>query len=409
MKIAILTSGFAPVPAVDSGAVEQLTSYLIFDNEKSQDIQFDVYTIADKRLNTITLKNTKIIQININKLLLFIEKNINRIYRKLQIHKTFSIYNIKLLKLLKSRNEGYDVIVFENLMDIIFEIEKIKISNTCILHLHNDLNNTSKTIAMGKKFNELNSKIIGVSNYIINSYIEKTNASEKNCAVLHNCIDKSVYNDIINKFELEKLRKRMGLKSNDFILLYVGRINEEKGIRELINAFSKIQNNDIKLMICGGTWGSEFKNNKFLNYLLEVLDKKVDDVIFTGYINSEDLKNYYYISDIVIIPSKVQEAFGMVMLEAGIIGKPIIATKSGGMVEILDDKSVIFVENDENLSISLEKMINEAYEHKDKLEDMGMRARKKILESNDFDRENYYNQFMTIVKNHYNNNVQKNK
>lgn len=74
MKIAILTSGFAPVPAVDSGAVEQLTSYLIFDNEKSQDIQFDVYTIADKRLNTITLKNTKIIQININKLLLFIEK-----------------------------------------------------------------------------------------------------------------------------------------------------------------------------------------------------------------------------------------------------------------------------------------------------------------------------------------------
>lgn len=408
MKIAILTSGFAPVPAVDSGAVEQLTSYLVFDNEKSRDIQFDVYTIADERLNVIKLNNTKIIQINTNKLLSIIEKNINRIYRKLKIHKTFSIYNIKLLKLLKEKNESYDVVIFENLMDLIFEIEKINISKTYVLHLHNDLNNTSKTIDMGKKFNELNTKIIGVSNYIIKSYIEKTGACIENCAVLHNCIDKTAHNNF-NEFEINKIRKKIGLEYDDFTLLYVGRINEEKGIHKLIEAFSKIKNNNIKLIVCGGTWGSEFKHNKFFNDLLKILDEKVSDVIFTGYINSEDLKKYYYISDVVIIPSTVQEAFGMVMLEAGIIGKPIIATKSGGMVEILDNTSAIFVENDEYLSIRLEKLINEVYEHKEEIKNVGVLARKKIVESNDFDRKEYYDKFITIVINHYCHYTQKNK
>ena len=86
-KMAIITSGFAPVPAIKGGAVEALTTLLIDQNEEQHLFNIDLYTIADDKLDEICYQSTKIIQIPVNRAEHFIEKVINKIFRVVKLNK----------------------------------------------------------------------------------------------------------------------------------------------------------------------------------------------------------------------------------------------------------------------------------------------------------------------------------
>lgn len=394
-KVAILTSGFAPVPAVDNGAVEMLTTFLIDDNEKDNVYNFDVYTIADSRLDELNYKNTKIIQIKLRNIEKQYERVINGLRRRMGIKKLISFYNKKLIKLLK--NNKYDILIFENSMDLIDLILSKKIISNYVLHLHNDLNDSSKTPRMAQRFIDNKATIICVSDYIKRSVISKTIGCEKQCKVLYNCIDfekKQEYNMINKKSEKEKLL----LRDEDFVLLFVGRLNKEKGILELAKAFNRVKNKRIKLIVCGGTWGSEFRENSFVKQVRQAFGERINDVIFTGYIKNEEMLKYYSIADCVIIPSIVQESFGMVMLESVIYEKPIIATKSGGMVEIVSKDNALWVNIDNDIDINIANMIEYAYGHEDVIKNNANNAYQEILNKKCFYRENYLKRMNEIIE-----------
>ncbi len=121
-------------------------------------------------------------------------------------------------------------------------------------------------------------------------------------------------------------------------ILFVGRLVERKGVEYLIRAFNDVVKEIDALLIIIGD-GSERTRLENLARELGVADW----VKFTGYIPSQELKDYYENCDIFVLPAIVDkrgdtEGLGVVLLEAMSYKKPVIASRVGGIVDIVKDR-----------------------------------------------------------------------
>lgn len=114
------------------------------------------------------------------------------------------------------------------------------------------------------------------------------------------------------------------------VVIYVGRLDKEKGIDYLIKAAKKIP---AEIFILGG---GDYKEN------LEKLSKdlKTTNVHFLGYFGKEyvkELREFYQRADVVVVPSTVKEALGFVILEAMACSTPVVASNIGGIPNVVKD------------------------------------------------------------------------
>ncbi|KKI00371.1 hypothetical protein EO95_13935 [Methanosarcina sp. 1.H.T.1A.1] len=119
------------------------------------------------------------------------------------------------------------------------------------------------------------------------------------------------------------------------IILFVGqlrRTHTHKGVDYLIQAFDKVSKikKDVYLIIVG-------KGDMIPIYQKMCEDLNISDkVIFSGFIEEKELIEYYRGSDIIVLPStRITEGFGMVLIEGGACGKPVIGTKVGGIQYVI--------------------------------------------------------------------------
>lgn len=124
------------------------------------------------------------------------------------------------------------------------------------------------------------------------------------------------------------LREELGYSDDDFIVLYAGRLNEEKGVQDLIKAVKKIDNPDIKILIAG-----EGNYRKKLEAMSKPLGKRVQ---YVGGIDYQEMPRYYAASDLFVLPS-YWEVQPLTCIEAMACGTPVIATKIGGVPEVVTD------------------------------------------------------------------------
>lgn len=159
---------------------------------------------------------------------------------------------------------------------------------------------------------------------------------------------------------------------NENKLLFVGRLQLEKGIDYLIRAMPEILKHFPKttLDIVGAGDKKEFL--KRLVYTLDI-GKNVN---FIGSIRHNKLQSYYSNSCLVIMPSVSSESFGLVGVEAMSSGRPVIATRVGGIPEWLDDCKTGYLVEPGNSKQIAEKVIKLLSDRK-LLEQMGKNARKK--------------------------------
>lgn len=117
------------------------------------------------------------------------------------------------------------------------------------------------------------------------------------------------------------------------ILLFVGRLNRLKGVRYLINALPIILKKFpcANLVIIGS--GSEKSRLKSLVYDLGLKEK----VFFWGSLSNKELPYYYSQADVFILPS-LSEGMGISALEAMSSGCPVVATRIGGLPDVIKDK-----------------------------------------------------------------------
>lgn len=170
-------------------------------------------------------------------------------------------------------------------------------------------------------------------------------------------INLNKFNVPVSKF---KVKKQLGW-DNEFVILFVGRLIEEKGLFELLDS-AKNWNKSIYLKIIGSGPLESIVREKLSN-----------NVEFIGAISQDRLPLYYGGSDILIVPSTSEEGFGRVILESLACGTPVIGASRGAIPDALDSSvgSLIDV-SIENIKHSVEYF----YINRNKLDKLKRNCRK---------------------------------
>jgi len=132
-----------------------------------------------------------------------------------------------------------------------------------------------------------------------------------------------------------KCKKEFGFEDK-FVVLFVGRLLEIKGIRVLIEvAMGLADVKDILFVFVGdGPLANEVR----------MASNNLGNIVYVGKVENRELTPYYNAADVVIVPSLYEEGFGRVILEALSCGTPVIASNRGGIPETLDGSVGILVE-----------------------------------------------------------------
>jgi len=239
--------------------------------------------------------------------------------------------------------------------------------------------------------------VIGCSDYITKTIRCHFPEFAKRCETAYNGVD---INRFIGKYDHNQT-KQNGAKR----LLFVGRVSPEKGLHILLNAFQKVVKRypQAQLEIVGPTrvpLPQEFlatlsddekvshlasfyhgsSGRSYFSYLhRQVISLNIaNNVTFTGFVPNLQVINNYQNADILVNPS-FSEAFGMSLIEAMACQVPVVATRVGGMTEIVEDgKTGILVEPGD--APALAKAILHFLSDEDLRSSMGRTARKRAVE-----------------------------
>jgi len=159
------------------------------------------------------------------------------------------------------------------------------------------------------------------------SWVLKAVHPERIC-VIPNGVPGEIFDNSIDPLPF---RKKYGLEGTP-VILYLGRLIGKKGVEHLLTAAPLIlKKYRVKILIVGPDGGKKKMLMELSGNLC--LDK---DVIFAGELSEEDKLQAIACSDMLILPSK-KEAQGIVLLEAQAMGKPVIATRQGGIPYFIKD------------------------------------------------------------------------
>lgn len=339
MKIAILTSGILPVPSVQGGAVENLIDFYLEYNDKHKIHDITVYSIYNKKTDNHPAHASLVNHyhyIDMNSLWAKIKRFI---FLHTSYKQNISLNNYYIEFYFEQaakhlRNCYYDVIILENRPSYALKLRNITTAKL-VYHLHNE--KLTISTPSYQEIYDAASQIICVSDYI-SKKVKSINPQDTKCLTVYNGIDLHAFSS-----PRHITRIYVGLSDDDFVIIYSGRINSEKGIMELTEAISRITNYpNIKLLIIGSSfYGNVTTEDVFTKELRKKTELIKDKIRFTGYIPYKDVPAYLKLADIAVVPSMWEEAFGLTVLEAMAVGLPLITTRSGGIPEICENAAII--------------------------------------------------------------------
>jgi len=194
----------------------------------------------------------------------------------------------------------------------------------------------------GKFLLKNSTKLIALTEDHIQQYTERGGEPGK-IRIIPNAIELDKYK---NKNSNQNTLDKYGIDKKDKVLLFVGRIDEYKGVQDIIEALPAIsaEYTDIKLVVVGRDYGYKGELEK-LRDKLNVRDK----VIFAGSVPEKELIELYRRADIFILPSRM-EGFGIVLLEAMASGILCIAYSIPSVRKVIkNNENGVLVKNEKEL------------------------------------------------------------
>ena len=412
MKLVFITSGFLPIPATKGGAVENLVVNILNENEKNKKLKIEILSIYEKSAEQEAKKykyaTFKFIKVGflvkiLDKLIFLIAKNIlkksnSQSYRYIVQR---LLYLNKCSKILK--NGCYDKVILENhptqFLALKWRKNYLKYADNYYYHSHNEFSGTYGCLDIIKK----TKKFICVSKYIKNVTSNYLKMDKNKFVVLRNCINYELFSKQISESEKNKLKNKYGIKNDEKILLFTGRIVPEKGVMELLKALEKVKYDKYKLLIIGSALNELKTKTTYQSEIERTVKNLQDKVIFTGFVKYDEIHKFYSIADIAVLPSIWDDPAPLTIIEALVSGLPIITTNSGGIPEYAKDGSAIILDRInnnliENLSNEIDNLLIDA----GKRENMS-KVSKKVSE--DLTTGKYYYNFYNIFESSFYKNV----
>jgi glycosyltransferase involved in cell wall biosynthesis len=208
-----------------------------------------------------------------------------------------------------------------------------------------------------------------IKNYVDKNYLHLEKLENKEIRVVHRGVDINYFSDDnVSKSRVTDLISKWNLPEDKKIILLPARITAWKGHEFLISALAKVKNPNFFCAMVGGVFGHEQFATKIEQQIKE--NNLQGKVKLVG--EAKDMPAAYLVSDIVISSSIRPEAFGRVAIEAGSMGRVIIATNIGGSLEtVIDGKTGFLVEvgNVDALAKKIDQVLTMAVGQKAKMQE----------------------------------------
>ncbi|RYL95750.1 glycosyltransferase family 1 protein [Sporolactobacillus sp. THM7-4] len=404
MEVAIVTSGYQPVPAALGGGVEALMDHLVDRNEVYGAAHLTVFSthheksakMAERFQKTsfIFIKPPTIVRL-CDRLIYFIvkkilkkEKHMSYRYIVQRLH-----YIAKVSKYLHQND--YDKVILENHATLFLTLKKYhnaqKYAGRYYYHLHNKVTNDygCKAIMLSCR------KVLGVSHYMNRTIQEFLgDFPSDRCEVLRNCVDTSRFGSTKCRQDALTLRGSFGIAPDQRVVLFTGRLNKEKGIKELLLAFQKVHEPKTTLVIAGGYFYASGMVSDYEKELQKIAEPMKERIVFTGFIDHQDMPAVYGMADVAAIPSMWEDPAPLTVVESMASGLPLITTRSGGIPEYAGTDAAILLERDDQIVDRLADALTHVLTHETLRHQMAEAGRKiaKRLNTNQ-----YYIDFMTAI------------
>lgn len=200
-------------------------------------------------------------------------------------------------------------------------------------------------------------ELIVPSNKIYNLFKDKYKFT-KNIYIIQTGIETSkFYKENFNQKDINSLKKKLGIKKKDFVVMTVSRLAKEKSVDRIINNHKELvkKYSNMNLLIVGD--GPDIDKLKDEAKSLGVSDS----VIFTGKVPLSDIPIYYQLGNVFVTASK-SETQGLTVVEAISSSLPVVAVKDDSFVNsVIEDFNGFVFTDDEKYINSISKL----YEDKD--------------------------------------------
>jgi glycosyltransferase involved in cell wall biosynthesis len=281
-----------------------------------------------------------------------LSKSYKRIFQKILGWDLYS-YNKRVFNIIRKINP--DVVHIHNYYDAKEIIKWIKIFNPnikIIFHMHNLSDKFNK-----KEFPKVDI-FVGCSNFITEHYKLNNLIKADDFVTIYNGVDNEKFDSAI---ELrENIKEFISVEENKKNIFYFGRISEEKGVDKILEIAKLFKYEKQFRFYCVGEISKDGDRKKYFdNIKKEIEIDKLSNIVFLNFIAPKKIHLAYQLADMVIVPSKFEEPFCMVAIEAMASNIPTVCAYKGGMKEYLEnDKNAIVVDNYENFSqIACERIV----------------------------------------------------
>lgn len=407
MKIAILTSGILPIPAVQGGAVETLVDHYLDYNNKHRLHDITVISVYHPSVESHPALQSDVNHyqyVHTTSLFAKLRKHIHRIIHPYTYyHYSIDFFLRQALSIIKK--DDFDCIILENRPGFALQLRDVTKAKL-VYHLHNDFLNCETPQC--RDIYQAATRIITVSDYIsrrvrtcnqessmVNGQSSTVNGQ---CSMVNydKCV--TVYNGIdVSAFEATPVtRQSLGYDDSDFILAFSGRLIREKGIMELIEAMNILKDEPrIKLLVMGNSfYANASGEDPFISELKSRAVQLGDRIKFTGYISHAKIPSYLRMCDAAVIPSTWEEPFGLTVLEAMAARLPIITTDRGGIPEIVTSRNAIVIPLSEDFVSDLSRYIISLFRDDERRKSMGDESRQLALR---YTSEEYAKNFFAAI------------
>lgn len=388
-KVCVIMGGVMPVPAVCGGAIETLVTSIAKKYSVKDGFQLTICSVyhpkavqeAEKypqvRFYWTHTRNIK--YMFLHGIFLGIRLATGKCIRPLQRH-----YN-EIAKLF--REEKFDLIIAEGgdtqaIVDIAEGYRRDQFANH--IHIHylppeNIVNHYGH--------------VIGVSEFVTKEYLKVCKQPVKS-HILKNAIDVEKFSQTVLEEQKRRIENKLGLSEKDFVILYVGRIMEIKGVLELMQAVIDLKEEQVKLVIMGGANAGKKAFSPYERKVKKLAKQHRDQIIFTGYVDNAEVSQYASVADVQCVPTLVEEAAPLVVLEALAERLPLIVTKSGGVAEYIDENTALVIEQD-HIVENLKNGICYLKENPEVRRQMSENAK---IKSKQYDETVYYRNFVAMIQ-----------
>ena len=184
---------------------------------------------------------------------------------------------------------------------------------------------------------------------------------------------------LVDVDKLLLIKNKLGLNDADIVFGFCGRICNDKGIPELVDAFVLFQklhsNIKAKLLFIG-----RFDTRDGISEEKKQQIESNCDIVISGHIDKVEIPYYYSMLDVFVFPSH-REGFGMCVVEASAMEKPILDSRAHGCVDaIVEHETGEYIDlSADGICKGMEQMLDEELRGK-----LGKSGRKRVLEWYDF-------------------------